>query len=155
MPVMFGVAGEHDLHERELPHLRGWRASAPVRVGTAAWKQQQIDVYGELLCAADLVADQLDDPDDSLRELLIRLADTASEIWREPDNGMWEVRDGRRHFLHSNVMCWVAVDRAIRLADRLGVDDAKRTTWARSRDQIRREILDKAGDAARRVSPGW
>lgn len=92
LQIMFGVGGEHDLSERTLPHLAGWRGSRPVRVGNGAWDQQQIDVYGELLGAAHRLVEQLTDMDEDLRRFLIALADTASVRWHDPDQGIWEVR---------------------------------------------------------------
>ena len=119
LQIMFGVGGEHDLTERELPHLEGWRDSRPVRVGNGAWSQQQIDVYGELLGAAHRLADQIGKIDDDTKRFLIACADTAAIRWREKDQGIWEVRGDPQHFLYSKVMCWVALDRAITLADLL------------------------------------
>jgi GH15 family glucan-1,4-alpha-glucosidase len=140
LQIMFGVGGEHDLSERTLPHLRGWRDSRPVRVGNEAWRQQQIDVYGELLDAASRLADQLGDLDEDVRRFFVDCADTAAERWGEKDQGIWEVRGEPRHFLYSKVMCWVALDRAIGLADRLGAAD-RVETWRRVRAQIRETVL--------------
>jgi GH15 family glucan-1,4-alpha-glucosidase len=140
LQIMFGVGGEHDLSERTLPHLRGWRDSRPVRVGNGAWSQQQIDVYGELLDAAVLLTDQLGDLDDDVRNFFIACADTAAERWPEKDQGIWEVRGEPQHFLYSKVMCWVALDRAIRLADRLGAQD-RVEWWGRTRAEIRETVL--------------
>jgi len=117
LQTVFGVGGEHDLHERQLPHLNGWRESRPVRVGNAAWEQRQLDLYGELLSAAHRLPDQLNAIDEPTRDLFIALADAAARRWMEPDHGIWEVRSVPRHFLHSKLMCWVALDRAVRLAD--------------------------------------
>jgi GH15 family glucan-1,4-alpha-glucosidase len=135
LQIMFGVAGEHDLTERTLPHLRGWRDSRPVRVGNAAWRQQQIDVYGELLGAAHRLADQITTVDDQMRALMVALADSAAERWREPDQGIWEVRGEPRHFLYSKVMCWVALDRAIKLAPKFHVA-GRISGWTAARDEI-------------------
>ncbi|MGH3909218.1 MAG: glycoside hydrolase family 15 protein [Pseudonocardiaceae bacterium] len=135
LQIMFGVGAEHDLTERTLPHLRGWRDSRPVRIGNGAWNQQQIDVYGELLDAAYRLADQLDHLDEDTRTFLAALADTAAARWREADQGIWEVRGDPQHFLYSKVMCWVALDRAIRLADRLGASGSI-PGWQRTRDEI-------------------
>src|SRR6266536_2448436 len=99
LQIMFGVGGEHDLTERTLPHLAGWRDSRPVRVGNGAWNQQQIDVYGELLGAAHRLADHITVVDDDMRGFLVALADSAAHRWREPDQGIWEVRGEPRHFL--------------------------------------------------------
>jgi hypothetical protein len=148
LQIMFGVGGEHDLTEREVPHLRGWRDSRPVRVGNGAWNQQQIDVYGELLGAAHRLADHLTGIDDDTRGFLIGLADTAAVRWRETDQGIWEVRGEPRHFLYSKVMCWVALDRAIQLASVLGAD-AKAEGWKRAKDEIRAAVLEQGwSDAA-------
>jgi GH15 family glucan-1,4-alpha-glucosidase len=135
LQIMFGVGGEHDLSERTLPHLAGWRDSRPVRVGNDAWEQQQIDVYGELLDAAHRLADQLDGIDEDTRAFLVACADKAAVRWRETDQGIWEVRGDPRHFLYSKVMCWVALDRAIELADRLGAAD-KVDGWKAAREEI-------------------
>lgn len=142
LQVMYGVGGEHDLAERELEHLRGWRESAPVRVGNAAWRQQQHDIYGAVLDAAYRCQDQLDGLDDVTARFLGDLADVAARVWREPDQGLWEMRSEPRHFLHSKLMCWVALDRAVRLADRLGEADRARR-WAAEADTVRAAILEQ------------
>jgi GH15 family glucan-1,4-alpha-glucosidase len=135
LQIMFGIGGEHDLAERELRHLAGWRDSRPVRVGNGAWNQQQIDVYGELLGAAHRLADQLATVDDDTKRFLVACADAAAIRWRDKDQGIWEVRGDPQHFLYSKVMCWVALDRAIDLAALLGA--AHRVEeWKRSRDEI-------------------
>jgi GH15 family glucan-1,4-alpha-glucosidase len=149
LQIMFGVGGEHDLNERTLPHLSGWRDSRPVRVGNGAWVQQQIDVYGELLGAAHRLADQIAEVDDDTRNFLIALADSAAKRWRETDQGIWEVRGEPRHFLYSKVMCWVALDRAIELAGPLRAQH-RVDSWARDRDEIWQTVVregwsDEAG----------
>jgi GH15 family glucan-1,4-alpha-glucosidase len=147
LQIMFGVGGEHDLSERTLPHLAGWRDSRPVRVGNGAWNQQQIDVYGELLGAAHRLADHFT-PDDDVRGFLVALADSAAHRWREPDRGIWEVRGEPRHFLYSKVMCWVALDRAIKLAGKLHATD-RVGGWKAAQDEIRQTVvLDGWNDAA-------
>src|SRR4051812_11106289 len=140
LQIMFGVAGEHDLSERTLGHLRGWRDSRPVRVGNGAWDQQQVDVYGELLGAAARLADQLDRVDEETRRFLAACADTAAVRWRDRDQGIWEVRGEPQHFLYSKVMCWVALDRAIALADRLHARD-RVEDWKRAREEIADAVL--------------
>jgi GH15 family glucan-1,4-alpha-glucosidase len=135
LQIMFGIGGEHDLTERELPHLEGWRDSRPVRVGNGAWSQQQIDVYGELLGAAHRLTDQIEKIDEDTKQFLIACADTAAIRWREKDQGIWEVRGDPQHFLYSKVMCWVALDRAITLADLLTAGD-RVDRWKASRDEI-------------------
>jgi GH15 family glucan-1,4-alpha-glucosidase len=135
LQIMFGVGGEHDLSERELGHLPGWRDSRPVRVGNGAWNQQQIDVYGEVLGAAAQLADQLTAMDEDTRRFLIACADTAATHWVEKDQGIWEVRGDPQHFIYSKVMCWVALDRAIAIADELGATD-RVDRWKQQRDEI-------------------
>ena len=142
LQIMFGIGGERDLTERELPHLAGWRGSRPVRVGNGAWLQRQLDVYGELLSAAQRLVDQLGELDPVTRRFLAAAADTAAARWREKDQGIWEIRGEPRDFLYSKLMCWVALDRAIALARLLGAED-RVTGWAAARDEIRAAILDR------------
>jgi GH15 family glucan-1,4-alpha-glucosidase len=142
LQIMFGVGGEHDLSERELPHLAGWRASRPVRVGNGAWVQRQLDVYGELLSAAQRLAEQLGDLDLVTQQFLAAAADTAASRWKEKDQGIWEIRGEPRDFLYSKLMCWAALDRAIALAPRLGAAD-RAGVWAAARDEIRAAILER------------
>jgi alpha,alpha-trehalase len=149
LQIMFGIGGERDLSERELPHLAGWRASRPVRVGNGAWTQRQLDVYGELLGAAQRLVDQLGELDPITRQFLAAAADTAAGRWQEKDQGIWEIRGEPRDFLYSKLMCWVALDRAIALAPQLGARD-KVEGWTAARDEIRAAILahgwsEKAG----------
>src|SRR3954452_24251196 len=138
---MFGVGGEHDLSERVLDHLEGWRGSRPVRIGNGAWQQEQVDVYGELLDAAHRLADQLDELDRETRAFLVACADRAAVKWREQDQGIWEQRGEPRDFLYSKVMCWVALDRAVALADRLGAAE-RVARWRAVRDEIRATVLE-------------
>ena len=140
LQIMFGVGGEHDLSERTLGHLGGWRDSRPVRVGNGAWEQQQVDVYGELLGAASRLTDELHDLDPDSRKFLAALADAAAVRWREPDQGIWEVRGDPQHFLYSKVMCWVALDRAILMAGVIG-DRSRVEQWKRTRDEIAETVL--------------
>jgi alpha,alpha-trehalase len=142
LQIMFGVGGERDLSERELPHLAGWRDSRPVRVGNGAWLQRQLDVYGELLSAAQRLVDQLGELDPVTRRFFAAAADTAAARWREKDQGIWEIRGDPRDFLYSKLMCWVALDRAIALARHLGAED-RVTDWAAARDEIRAAILER------------
>jgi alpha,alpha-trehalase len=149
LQIMFGIAGERDLSERELPHLAGWRDSRPVRVGNGAWTQRQLDVYGELLGAAQRLVQQLGELDPVAQRFLAAAADTAARRWKEKDQGIWEIRGEPRDFLYSKLMCWVALDRAIALAPQLGAQHKVRE-WMAVRDEIRAAILehgwnDKAG----------
>ena len=145
LQVMFGVGGEHDLTERTLPHLSGWRASSPVRVGNAAWSQPQLDTYGELLGAASRLRDQIADLDRRTRDFLVGLADAAASRWRQPDNGIWEIRGQPRHFVHSKVMCWVALDRARAMADWLDARDHA-AGWRAAADEVRAAVLAEGWD---------
>jgi GH15 family glucan-1,4-alpha-glucosidase len=141
--IMYGVEGERDLTEHELEHLAGYRGSAPVRVGNAAWEQDQLDVFGEVLDAAHLLREQLGEFAPPTQQLLVALANRAARTWEQPDAGMWEARDASRHYTSSKVMCWVALDRAVKLAPRLGAG-ADRDSWVRARDAVREAILDQA-----------
>ena len=141
LQIMFGIGGEHDLSERELPHLEGWRDSRPVRVGNGAWNQRQLDVYGELLDAAYRLRDQLGELDDATKRFLVSVAEAAAAKWMETDQGIWEVRGEPKDFLYSKLMCWVALDRAIELAALIGGED-RVDKWAATRDEIRDAILE-------------
>jgi GH15 family glucan-1,4-alpha-glucosidase len=140
LQIMFGVGGERDLAERTLPHLSGWRGSRPVRVGNGAWDQNQVDVYGELLGAAHRLQKQLRDLDDDTCEFLGALADAATVRWHERDNGIWEVRGDPQHFLHSKVMCWVALDRAIAMADVIAHRSPVQN-WKQARAEIEEAVI--------------
>jgi GH15 family glucan-1,4-alpha-glucosidase len=108
---MFGIGGEHDLSERVLPQLQGWRGSRPVRVGNGAWDQAQLDVYGEILDAALHLRRQIGSLTPGIRDFLANLADSAAQQWRQKDNGIWEIRGEPQHFLYSRRTCRVALDR--------------------------------------------
>ncbi len=140
LQIMFGIGGEHDLSERELGHLSGWRGSAPVRVGNGAWSQPQLDVYGELLDAAYRLREQLGEMPPTTRSFLAGLADAAAAQWEQTDHGIWEMRGEPQHFVYSKLMCWVALDRAAAMADQLHATD-RADGWARAADRIRAEIL--------------
>jgi GH15 family glucan-1,4-alpha-glucosidase len=148
LQIMYGIGGEHDLSERELAHLRGWRDSRPVRVGNGAWNQVQLDVYGELLNALHVYRERLGDLHPEIQAFVADLADTAARRWREQDSGIWEMRGEPRHHLSSKVMCWVALDRAVELSPQLG-EHAKEAEWAAARDEIRAAILTRGWSEAR------
>jgi alpha,alpha-trehalase len=150
LQIMYGIAGEHDLTERELPHLRGWRNSAPVRVGNGAWGQTQLDVYGELLGSLYLYREQLGELHPEIQRFVADLANTAARRWRETDAGMWEMRGEPRHHLSSKVLCWVALDRAVALAPQLG-EHADAECWAAERDQIREAVLTRGWSEPRQA----
>jgi GH15 family glucan-1,4-alpha-glucosidase len=140
LQIMFGIRGEHDLHERTLPHLRGWRDSRPVRVGNGAWNQRQLDVYGELLGAVYLLREQLASLDPVSQEFLVAAVDAAASRWEHPDQGIWEIRGEPRHFTYSKLMCWVALDRGIRMSEALHAGE-KLVHWQDVRERIRAAIL--------------
>ncbi|MDQ3643778.1 MAG: glycoside hydrolase family 15 protein, partial [Actinomycetota bacterium] len=144
--IMYGVAGERDITEHTLEHLSGYHDSRPVRIGNEAWTQVQLDVLGEVLDAVHLLRDDLGELDGPLQDLLVVLADRAAAGWSEPDAGMWEARDQQRQYVSSKVMCWVALDRAITLADRLG-PAADPAGWIVARDEIRAAVLEQAWSA--------
>lgn len=141
--IMYGVEGERDLSEHELAHLAGYRDSHPVRVGNAAWEQKQLDVFGQVLDAAHVLRDSLGELDEPVRQMLVTLADRAADAWSQPDAGMWESRDAQRHYTSSKVMCWVALDRAIRMAPRLGAE-AEVPRWEAVREEIRVAVVTEA-----------
>ena len=150
LQIMYGIGGEHDLSERELAHLRGWRDSQPVRVGNGAWNQVQLDVYGELLNALHIYRDRLGELHPEIQRFVADLADTAVRRWEEKDSGIWEMRGEPLHHLSSKVMCWVALDRAVKLAPALG-EHAKAGEWAAARDAIREAIETRGWSEARQA----
>ena len=138
--IMFGIGGEHDLSEREISHLSGWRDSRPVRVGNAAWNQRQIDVYGELLDAAFRMKDYLKKTDAVTRRFMADMADAAAGRWQAKDQGIWEIRGPAQDFVYSKIMCWVALDRAIAMADLLEATD-RVPYWKEIRTRIKDAVL--------------
>jgi GH15 family glucan-1,4-alpha-glucosidase len=150
LQIMYGIGGEHDLSERELGHLRGWRDSTPVRVGNGAWNQVQLDVYGELMMALHTYRDQLGDLHPEIQRFVADLADTAARRWPERDSGIWEMRGEPLHHLSSKVMCWAALDRAIDLAPRLG-EFARVEAWTEERERIREAILTRGWSEAKQA----
>jgi GH15 family glucan-1,4-alpha-glucosidase len=150
LQIMYGIGGEHDLTERELPHLRGWRDSKPVRVGNGAWSQTQLDVYGELLNSLHLYREQLGDLHPEIQQFVADLADTAAARWHEKDQGMWEMRGDPLHHLSSKVLCWTALDRAVKLAPQLG-GHAHVEAWESARDEIRAAVLERGWSEKRQA----
>jgi GH15 family glucan-1,4-alpha-glucosidase len=140
LQIMFGIGGERDLTERELPHLPGWRNSAPVRVGNGAWSQRQLDVYGELLNTVYRLSDQVTELSPATKRFLVHLADAAARRWTEKDQGIWEIRGEPRDFVYSKLMCWVALERAVALADRLDASD-RVAEWKQIQDEIHLAIM--------------
>jgi GH15 family glucan-1,4-alpha-glucosidase len=150
LQVAYGVGGERRLDEFELVDLEGYRGSSPVRVGNAAAKQVQLDVYGHLLDLAWSWHQRGQSPDDDYWLFLLDLVEGAVTRWTERDRGIWETRKAPQHFVHSKVMCWAAVDRGIRLAKE-GVRKAPIRRWTKVRDEIRRTIESRGYDRRRGV----
>ncbi len=143
--IMYGMRGETDLHEAELGNLEGYRKSKPVRIGNGAAKQKQLDIFGELINAiyeTDRYGDGL--PEGEL-QFVMRIVDYVCGVWNTPDSGIWEVRGGPRHFVYSKLMCWVALDRGIKIAERRKHGDSL-PKWKKVRDEIKDAILEKGYD---------
>jgi GH15 family glucan-1,4-alpha-glucosidase len=141
LQVMYGIDGRVDLAERELPDLEGYRGSAPVRVGNGAAGQLQLDIYGELMDSIYLY-DKWAQPISSDQWEAIRArTDWVCDNWDQPDEGIWETRGGRQRFLYSRLMCWVAVERAIRMSVHRGLP-ADQGHWGRVRDEIYARIME-------------
>ncbi len=150
LQIMYGHDGTKVLTETELTHLDGYRGSQPVRIGNAAYDQLQLDVYGELMDSIYLYNKYGEPISYQLWENIVRLVDWVVDHWRLPDEGIWEVRGGRKEFLYSRLMCWVAVDRAIRLAERRSFPyPADR--WRPTRDDIYRDIMTTFWDPVRKT----
>jgi GH15 family glucan-1,4-alpha-glucosidase len=142
--VLYRVDGATPGRERDLDHMEGYRASRPVRIGNGAAWQRQLDIYGEVLDAAYLDARAGNPVSDHDWAVYAAMADLAAARWRRTDTSIWEVRGGRRHFVYSKVMCWVALDRIVRIADLVGrvKDDAERVAgWRDEADAIRRAVM--------------
>ncbi|MEV0587751.1 glycoside hydrolase family 15 protein [Nonomuraea sp. NPDC050310] len=148
LQIMYGVAGERRLPESQLDWLPGYENSRPVRIGNAAVNQLQLDVYGEVMSCLYLSRTSGLAADDRAWAIQRQLIAYVEEHWDEPDEGLWEVRGPRRHFTHSKVMCWVALDRAIRQVENFGRTGPVER-WRRVRDEIHAEICDKGFDATR------
>ena len=144
--IMYGVAGERRLTEFELPWLGGYEGSAPVRVGNAASEQLQIDVFGELMDALYQARGHGLPVEQSAWSLQKLLLEYLEEIWERPDEGIWEIRGERRHFVHSKVMAWVAFDRAVRSVETQGMDGPV-DHWRAIRDEIHRQVCERGYDA--------
>ncbi len=142
LQVMYGIDGRHILTEERLDHLEGYKGSSPVRIGNAAYQQLQLDIYGELMDSVYLYNKYATPISYDLWRYLRRLTDWVCDHWREKDEAIWEVRGGSREFTYSKLMCWVALDRALRLADKRSFP-ADRNRWTYMRDEIYETIMDK------------
>ncbi len=150
LQIMYGIDGRHDLTETTLDHLRGYHQSAPVRIGNGAFDQLQLDIYGELMDSVYLY-DKYGEPiHHDLWNNLVRLLDWLVDNWQRKCKGIWEVRGDEQHFLFSRLMCWVAVDRGIRLATKRSLP-APLGRWERVRTAIYHDIFSKFWDDERRT----
>jgi GH15 family glucan-1,4-alpha-glucosidase len=145
LQIMYGIGGERELEEYELDHLPGYANSRPVRIGNAAYRQQQHDVWGALLDSVYLHSKSVDHLDNRVWPILELQVAKALKHWREPDAGIWEVRGPLQHFTSSKIMCWVAVDRGARLARTHGEDD-KAGQWELAAEEIKEDILANGVD---------
>jgi GH15 family glucan-1,4-alpha-glucosidase len=140
LQVMYGVDGRQKLDELTLDHLQGYKHSRPVRIGNAAYQQLQLDIYGEMMDSVYLANKYGDPISNAGWQEVRRILEWLSKNWQRPDEGIWEVRGGAREFLHSRLMCWVAFDRALRLAQKRSLS-APFDAWLRTRDAIREDIF--------------
>jgi GH15 family glucan-1,4-alpha-glucosidase len=147
---MYGVGGERRLNEFEVKHLEGYRRARPVRVGNAAERQTQLDIYGELMDLAYRWHSLGHSPDDDYWEFLVELVNKAASCWQHPDQGIWEMRGEPRHFVLSKAMCWVALDRGLKLVRELK-RSAPEGEWARARDEVCSAIESRGYDKSRGV----
>uniref|UniRef100_C6E1C7 Glycoside hydrolase 15-related protein n=1 Tax=Geobacter sp. (strain M21) TaxID=443144 RepID=C6E1C7_GEOSM len=142
LQVMYRLDGSSELEESELPHLEGFRGSRPVRIGNRAAHQKQFSIYGHVLIAAHLLALRDRSIDSQMWEGLRYMCDFARNHWDEADWSIWEMRSDARHYVHSKVMCWVTLDRGLKIADLTGFH-CEREQWEKARDEIRREIMSR------------
>ncbi|MGV4924524.1 glycoside hydrolase family 15 protein [Streptomyces sp. BHT-5-2] len=149
LQIMYGLAGERRLPEFELPWLSGYQDSLPVRIGNAAVRQRQLDVYGEVIDSFHVARTAGLPAEPHAWSIQRAVVDYLESTWRDPDEGIWEIRGPRRHFVHSKVMAWVAADRAVRALERhprLGGDVNR---WRAMRDDVHREVCARGYDAER------
>ncbi len=150
LQIMYGIDGRHTLTEETLDHLEGYKGSRPVRVGNGAYNQLQLDIYGELMDSVYLYNKYGSPISYDLWVYLRRLINWVCDNWQRQDEGVWEVRGGQQHFVYSKLMCWVALDRGIRLADKRSFP-ADRERWLMVRDQIYEDIMAKGWSQKRQA----
>lgn len=152
LQILYSIRGEREVFEEVLEHLSGYRNSGPVRIGNGATTQRQLDIFGEILDCIyqyrylgcfERYDEKLEGP---LWSLMCVMADHVCKHWQDSDSGIWEVRNGQHHFVHSKVMCWVALDRVIRVAEEEGLQ-ADLPNWKLIRDQIRTSVLTRGYNA--------
>jgi GH15 family glucan-1,4-alpha-glucosidase len=145
LQIMYGIKGQKDLEESTLEHLKGYEGARPVRVGNGAYNQRQNDVFGAVLDSVYLHSKNRDHIPERLWPVLIDQVQCAEAAWKEPDQGIWEARGEPRHYVSSKLMCWVAMDRGARLAERRGdVENAEK--WQALAEEIREDILTRGVD---------
>ncbi|MFF0226506.1 glycoside hydrolase family 15 protein [Streptomyces sp. NPDC004629] len=149
LQIMYGVAGERRLPEFEVPWLSGFAGSAPVRIGNGAVNQLQLDVYGEVMDSLWLARRSGLSPKPHMWSMQNILLEWLRAHWQQPDEGLWEVRGGRRHFVHSKVMVWVAADRAVRTLEEYPELPGDKAGWRALRDEVHREVCEKGYDPDR------
>ncbi|MDH6625314.1 GH15 family glucan-1,4-alpha-glucosidase [Streptomyces sp. LBL] len=149
LQIMYGLAGERRLPEFEVPWLSGFAESTPVRVGNEAVNQLQLDVYGEVMDSLSLAREAGLSTTGDMWALQCALMTFLASAWRQPDEGLWEMRGGRRHFVHSKVMVWVAADRAVRALEENPKLRGDLAGWCAMRDEVHREVCEKGYDAER------
>jgi GH15 family glucan-1,4-alpha-glucosidase len=142
LQIMYGLNGERDLTERTLDHLHGYEGAKPVRVGNGAFDQRQNDVYGALLDSMYIHIKTRDHLPDPAWSVVADQVEAAAEVWKEPDQGIWETRGDPKHYVSSKLMCWVALDRGARLAERRDETDVAEK-WGKIADEIRADILER------------
>jgi GH15 family glucan-1,4-alpha-glucosidase len=145
LQIMYGIGGERQLTEQTLDHLAGYDGASPVRIGNGAWDQRQHDVWGVLLDSVYLHTQSRDRLDERRWPMLVRQVEAALAYWKEPDQGLWEVRGPAQHFTASKVMCWVAVDRGAKLAQLRGEGD-QAAAWRKSADEIHADVCAHGTD---------
>ncbi len=150
LQIMYGIDGRHTLTEETLDHLEGYKGSRPVRIGNGAYNQLQLDIYGELMDAVYLYNKYGSPISYGLWMELRRLVNWVADNWQRMDEGVWEVRARKQHFVYSKLMCWVALDRAIRLADKRSFP-ADRDRWLKCRDAIYEEVMNRGWNSKRQA----
>jgi GH15 family glucan-1,4-alpha-glucosidase len=145
LQIMYGIKGDKELPESTLDHLKGYENARPVRIGNGAYNQRQNDVYGAVMDSVYLHAKKRDHIPERLWPVLKDQVQCAARVWKEPDQGIWEARGEPRHYVSSKLMCWVAMDRGARLAERRG-DEEQAEEWQKIADEIRDDILEKGVD---------
>lgn len=148
LQIMYGINGEHELKESQLKNLEGYRGSSPVRIGNGAYNQLQLDIYGELMDSVYLSNKYSKPISYDLWQYLRRLLSHVCDIWQKKDEGIWEMRGGRQHFVYSKLMCWVALDRGIRLSNKRSFP-GNLERWRKTRDRIYEEIMARGWNEAK------